>query len=207
MTKALKICLTGGIACGKTVISNAFKNLGVPVIDTDEISREVTAKNSPLLDKLAKAFGQSIITKEGLLDRRALRLIVFNDKSGENLNKLNSIMLKAIIDRLLEIYDKQTAPYVIFVIPLLFEHHLEHLCDRVLVIDVNEKTQLERLQTRDKIDLNTALGMLKSQVDRKTRRQKADDLIETDALSIEKRLHSVLKLHEKYLDLANRVNH
>ena len=77
MTKALKIGLTGGIACGKTVISNAFKNLGVPVIDTDEISREVTAKNSPLLDKLAKAFGQSIITKEGLLDSKSFKTYCF----------------------------------------------------------------------------------------------------------------------------------
>ena len=168
MDKALRIGLTGGIACGKTVISDTFKELGVPVIDTDIISREVTTKNSQVLSELVNTFGKNILNADGSLDRRALRLIVFNDKTGSALKILNNIMHPAIINRLQELYLKQTFPYVIFVVPLLFEHKLEYLCDRILVCDASEEVQLQRLTLRDNIDINTAKAMLKSQVNRET---------------------------------------
>ena len=204
MDKALRIGLTGGIACGKTVISDTFKELGVPVIDTDIISREVTTKNSQVLSELVNTFGKNILNADESLDRRALRLIVFNDKTGSALKILNNIMHPAIINRLQELYLKQTFPYVIFVVPLLFEHKLEYLCDRILVCDASEEVQLQRLTLRDNIDINTAKAMLKSQVNRETRRQKAHDLIESDTMSIEKMRQTVIKLHEKYLNLAKQ---
>ncbi len=204
MTKALRIGLTGGIACGKTVISDTFKELGVPIIDTDVISREVVMPTMPALNQLKAAFGEEIITATGELDRRALRLLVFSDKSGAKLKILNDIMHPAIIGRLQELYLQQSYPYVVFVVPLLFEHKLEYLCDRILVCDAKEEVQLERLTVRDKIDLNTAKAMLKSQVSRAERRQKAHDLIESDLLTIEKMRQSVVKLHEKYLYLAKQ---
>lgn len=204
MDKALRIGLTGGIACGKTVISDTFKELGVPVIDTDIISREVTTKNSQVLSELVNTFGKNILNADGSLDRRTLRLIVFNDKTGSALKILNNIMHPAIINRLQELYLKQTFPYVIFVVPLLFEHKLEYLCDRILVCDASEEVQLQRLTLRDNIDINTAKAMLKSQVNRETRRQKAHDLIESDTMSIEKMRQTVIKLHEKYLNLAKQ---
>lgn len=204
MTKALRIGLTGGIACGKTVISDTFKELGVPIIDTDVISREVVMPTMPALNQLKEAFGEEIITATGELDRRALRLLVFSDKSGAKLKILNDIMHPAIIGRLQELYLQQSYPYVVFVVPLLFEHKLEYLCDRILVCDAKEEVQLERLTVRDKIDLNTAKAMLKSQVSRAERRQKAHDLIESDLLTIEKMRQSVVKLHEKYLYLAKQ---
>ena len=204
MTKALRIGLTGGIACGKTVISDTFKELGVPIIDTDVISREVVMPKMPALNQLKAAFGEEIITATGEFDRRALRLLVFSDKSGAKLKILNDIMHPAIIGRLQELYLQQSYPYVVFVVPLLFEHKLEYLCDRILVCDAKEEVQLERLTVRDKIDLNTAKAMLKSQVSRAERRQKAHDLIESDLLTIEKMRQSVVKLHEKYLYLAKQ---
>lgn len=204
MNKALRIGLTGGIACGKTVISDTFKELGVPVIDTDIISREVTTPNSQALSELVKTFSKNILNDDGSLNRRALRLIVFNDKTGEALKRLNNIMHPAIINRLQELYLKQTFPYVVFVVPLLFEHNLEYLCDRILVCDASEEVQLQRLTLRDNIDINTAKAMLKSQVSRETRRQKAHDLIESDTMSIEKMHQTVIKLHEKYLNLAKQ---
>ncbi len=204
MNKALRIVLTGGIACGKTVISDTFKELGVPVIDTDIISREVTTPNSQALSELVKTFSKNILNDDGSLNRRALRLIVFNDKTGEALKRLNNIMHPAIINRLQELYLKQTFPYVVFVVPLLFEHNLEYLCDRILVCDASEEVQLQRLTLRDNIDINTAKAMLKSQVSRETRRQKAHDLIESDTMSIEKMRQTVIKLHEKYLNLAKQ---
>ncbi len=202
--KTLRIGLTGGIACGKTVVSDLFKSHGVPIIDTDIIARQVVEKGSKVLKKLTEEFGQDILTEEGSLDRRCLRLKVFDKENSNNLKKLNEIMHPAIIDRLNEEYLKSDFPYVIFVIPLLFEHNLEKLCDRILVIDVDEKIQLERLTTRDKVSMKTALSMVKSQVDRQTRRSKANDLIDTSSISLLDLSNSVLKLHKQYLDLANR---
>lgn len=204
MGKALRIGLTGGIACGKTVVSDTFKELGVPVIDTDIISREVTTPNSQALSELVKTFSKNILNADGSLNRRALRLIVFNDKTGTALKKLNDIMHPAIIHRLQDLYLQQTFPYVIFVVPLLFEHRLEYLCDRILVCDASEEVQLQRLTLRDNIDMDTAKAMLKSQASRETRRQKAHDLIESDTMSIEKMRQTVIKLHEKYLNLAKQ---
>lgn len=204
MGKALRIGLTGGIACGKTIVSDTFKELGVPVIDTDIISREVTTPNSQALSELVKTFSKNILNADGSLNRRALRLIVFNDKTGTALKKLNDIMHPAIIHRLQDLYLQQTFPYVIFVVPLLFEHRLEYLCDRILVCDASEEVQLQRLTLRDNIDMDTAKAMLKSQASRETRRQKAHDLIESDTMSIEKMRQTVIKLHEKYLNLAKQ---
>lgn len=204
MGKALRIGLTGGIACGKTVVSDTFKELGVPVIDTDIISREVTTPNSQALSELVKTFSKNILNADGSLNRRALRLIVFNDKTGTALKKLNDIMHPAIIHRLQDLYLQQTFPYVIFVVPLLFEHRLEYLCDRILVCDASEEVQLQRLTLRDNIDMDTAKAMLKSQASRETRKQKAHDLIESDTMSIEKMRQTVIKLHEKYLNLAKQ---
>lgn len=204
MVRALRIGLTGGIACGKTVISDTFKELGVPVIDTDIISREVTMPNSQALSDLTKVFSKDILNADGSLNRRSLRMIVFNDKTGTALKKLNEILHPAIINRLQELYLQQNYPYVVFVVPLLFEHKLEYLCDRILVCDASEEVQLQRLTSRDNIDTNTAIAMLKSQVNRDERRQKAHDLIESDTMSIEKMRQTVIKLHEKYLNLAKQ---
>ena len=204
---AYRIGLTGGIACGKTVVSRAFADLGVPVIDTDELSREVVERGSPLLARLAEAFGEDILRGDGTLDRRALRLKVFSgERREELLPRLNALMHPAIIEALQARYRAVSFPYVVIVIPLLFEHHLEGLCDRVLVVDAREQTQLARLTERDGIDPETAASMIASQVSRACRRGRADDLIESDRLSIEETRQTVIKLHGQYLDLAQHHN-
>lgn len=198
----LIIGLTGGIACGKSSIALLFKSQGVTVIDADEVARQVVEVGSPLLDTLKQRFGSQIIQEDGTLNRPLLRKIVFDSKDSKNLEDLNSIMQPAIRQELIAQIQRVNAPYVIAMIPLLLEHKLEFMVDRVLVIDVDEKTQLNRLTKRDNIDENLAKLMIQKQVSRDYRLKKADDLIESDDSPLDKKLNVVLKLHQKYLELA-----
>lgn len=196
------VVVTGGIACGKTVITNFFKELGVPIFDTDIISRELTAKGQPLLSLLAQRFGAEILNTDGELNRRALRLKVFNDETA--LKDLNALTHPAIMSELKRRISGANAPYAIAVIPLFFEGRNQAVADRVLVIDVNEKTQLQRLMDRDNMDEETARKMVASQVPRALRREKADDLIETDDGDLHEIKQAVIKLHKFYLSLFKK---
>lgn len=190
------VVLTGGIACGKTVISDQFKALGVPVFDTDLISRELCGSGKPLLKELTVAFGNDILNDDGSLNRRALRLKVFGN--DEALEKLNAITHPAIMKELKDRISNCTSSYAVAVIPLFFEGKHQDLADRVLVADADEQTQLKRLIARDHVNEQTARAMITSQVSRDIRRNRADDLIETDRLSLSEIKDTVIKLHEIY---------
>lgn len=196
----LKIALTGGIACGKTVISDNFKALKVPVIDTDIIARQVVAPSQPTLVKLVQVFGSRIMNPDGTLDRRALRLKAFG--SSQALEQLNRIMHPAILEEMnhqLSLLDS-TVPYALVVVPLLFELHWEKFFDRVIVADADEKTQLNRLILRDNIDEQTARMMIHSQMERSQRRNLGHDLIETDHLTLQEIQQVVINLHLRYIN-------
>lgn len=195
-----KIGLTGGIACGKTVVSGFFAEQGVPVLDTDVISRKLTAPNSSLLPLLAIRFGQEILQPDGSLNRRALRLKVFGDPAA--LADLNRLMHPAILNQLAFDFAKIEAPYALIVIPLLFELKLEYLVQRILVCDAPREVQFTRLITRDGISEEVALAMLNSQASREYRRAHADDLLETDGKPLPETRAAVINLHRKYLKIA-----
>lgn len=198
-----RVGLTGGIACGKSGIASLFAKLNVPIVDTDVIAREVVMPGTALLGKLSYRFGHNIIKDDGSLDRRLLRQIAFDKSHPENLNDLNALMAPAIEAETVRQVQEKDAPYVIICIPLLFEHHLEYMVDRILVVDVEPKLQLERLISRDGINRELALSMIASQVDRETRLKKAHDLIESDSSPLDKKGDLVLKLHNLYQQLAN----
>lgn len=198
--------LTGGIACGKSSIASLFEKLGITVVDADLIARAVVEKGSPILLELQQAFSDNILNEDKTLNRKLMRQIVFDKEHPEKLDKLNSIIQPAIRKAMIEELQKAQGPYVIAMIPLLFEHHLEYLVDRVLVVDIEEDLQLERLVNRDHIDKNLALNIIAKQVDRPTRIKKADDLIKSDNSPLDKKVNLVLKLHNLYLKLASGNN-
>ncbi len=194
--------LTGGIACGKSSIASMFADLKVPVVDADVIARRVVEKGSPLLLRLRDRFGAEVISADGTLNRKRLREIAFDEDRPENLEALNSIMQSDIQNTLKREIEKIESPYVIAVVPLLFEQHLEFLVDRVLVVDVAPDLQLRRLMLRDSIDEKLARSMIEKQVSREFRVKKADDLIESDDSPLDKKVNVVLELHHKYLSLT-----
>jgi dephospho-CoA kinase len=197
----LKIGLTGGIASGKTRISNLFSQLKTPIIDTDIISREILEPSQPGYLAILNHFGNSIILDDEKIDRRKLRQIVFNDRTEKQW--LESVLHPIIFKRAQQLIGRHNkAKFVIVVIPLLFETDFNELVDRVLVVDCDANTQIERLLLRDKIDVALAQKMIDQQWSNQNRINHADDIIcnnNGDDLD-----DQVMALHQKYLTLSNQ---
>ena len=197
--------LTGGIGSGKSTIADLFMELGVPVVDADEVSRRLVEKGSPLLSKIATHFGADILTNCGELNRSKLREIIFN--RPEQKNWLNALLHPAINEEMQRQLQAQQAPYVLFVVPLLIENNLMSLCDRILIIDVSPQTQLERATKRDKNQRELIQQIMNSQVSREKRLTFADDIINNDedfAQNGDRIKQKVLELHHRYLQLAQQ---
>ena len=199
--------LTGGIGSGKSTIAELFAELGVPVIDADLVARQVVEKGSPLLAEIAAHFGPEILLEDGALNRAALREKVFNHESEKQW--LNQLLHPAIRHEMLRQLAAQQAPYCIFMVPLLIENNLTALCQRVLVVDVSEQTQMTRASQRDNNQLALIKNIMQSQVSRSERLQHADDVINNDtdlSESLPQLKQKVLDLHHLYLQLAEKFD-
>ena len=199
--------LTGGIGSGKSTIANLFVELGVPIVDADIVAREVVEKGSPLLAQIAEHFGKSILTEEGELNRAELRKKVFADENEKNW--LNHLLHPAIRERMLAQLNSQSAPYTLFVVPLLIENKLTTLCDRILVVDVKPETQIARVSSRDHNNIQQIQAIMNVQVSREERLKWADDIISNDAKLPENLPHlkqKVLELHQFYLSESRKKN-
>ena len=199
--------LTGGIGSGKSTIAELFAELGVPVIDADLVARQVVEKGSPLLAEIAAHFGPEILLEDGALNRAALREKVFNHESEKQW--LNQLLHPAIRHEMLQQLAAQRMPYCIFMVPLLIENKLTALCQRLLVVDVSEQTQLTRASQRDNNQLALIKNIMQSQVSRSERLQHADDVINNDtdlSESLPQLKQKVLDLHHLYLQLAEKFD-
>ena len=196
---AFRVGLTGGIASGKSTVASFFSELGVPVIDTDIIARDVVKPGAPALAEIRDAFGASVLADDGSLDRRAMRRIVFAD--DDKRTQLEAILHPRIRDEAFRQADAATAPYVIIVVPLLFESPMKDSIDRILVVDCSVATQLERLLSRDNENAAQARRIIAAQASREERLSIADDVISNDGDRDATRAH-VRQLHRSYLKLA-----
>lgn len=195
----LTVGLTGGIASGKSLVESQFRALGVPVLDADQVSRDVVAPPSPALDEIAARFGTEFITTEGILDRRRMRELVFSDASAKQ--RLEAILHPHIRQRLKQWRDAQTAPYCIISVAILLETGMRTLVDRVLVVDVPVETQMTRLTVRDGIAETLASSMIAAQTHRQVRLDAAHDVIQNIGTPEQTQLE-VARLHRIYLQLA-----
>jgi len=194
------IALTGGIASGKTLISDEFKKLGVPVIDTDVIAHQIVEPDQPALLEIEKTFGSNILDENGRLRRSDLRELIFTDPDARK--KLESILHPMIRQEVGNTIAKVNTHYCILVIPLLAEHGTYPNVDRVLVVDVEPETQITRLMARENSNRAQAEQALASQASRDQRLAIADDVIDNSGSPEEARL-KVVQLHRKYFQLAN----
>lgn len=168
--------LTGGIGAGKSTVSDRFADLGIEIVDTDLIARQVVAPGSAVLESIAAEFGRHLLTADGALDRKALRSLVFDDDSLRN--RLEAITHPAIRQRAMEAVEAARSPYVMLVVPLLLETGFDELVSRVLVVDARESEQLERLMARDGTPSDLAQRMINSQMPRNERLRRAHDIID-----------------------------
>jgi len=147
----LKVGLTGGIGCGKSTVAKIFADLNIPVLDADQIAHRLVEKGQPALARIQQEFGASILSPDGLLNRRHLREIVFSDLTQKQ--KLESILHPLIYKTIQAALEQLAAPYCIVSIPLLFETDMTRLVDRILVIDCPVETQIERVKIRDNLTI------------------------------------------------------
>jgi len=194
--KQLRIGLTGGIASGKSTVADLFANLGVPVIDTDAVAREVVNPGEPGLDSVVKQFGPEILQPDGFLDRAQLRKIIFaTPEAREQLNNILHPLIRARATHLIEQID---APYLVLEIPLLAETGFTDLVDRVLVVDCPQELQKLRLITRDCETEESANKIIEAQATRAQRLAIADDIICNEG-SLENLTLLVNELHRRYM--------
>lgn len=199
--------LTGGIGSGKSTVAELFAQQGVPIIDADVVARQVVAKGSPLLQRIMEHFGLQVLLPDGELNRAALRERVFHNL--EEKQWLNDLLHPAIREEMIIELEKQTSPYVIWVVPLLIENNLTALCQRVLVVDVEPETQIIRATKRDQNKRELIRHIMQAQVSRDVRLQVADDVINNDGEltdTLEQLQKKVLELHRFYLTQARIYN-
>ena len=195
----LVIGLTGGIGSGKTTVANSFSALGVPVIDTDQLARELVEPGQPALDEIIAVFGKDCLTRDGQLNRASIRQQIYSDAGLKS--QLEAILHPKIRQRIKTLLTDLRGAYCIVVIPLLLETHQTDLVDRILVVDTTEKEQLTRVAARDSLSDNTIMAIMQSQADRNTRLQAADDVIVNDR-DLESLTERILELHTYYMEIA-----
>ena len=193
------IGLTGGIGSGKTTVANLFGDYGIDLIDADIIARDDVAIGSRGLCRIIEIFGNSILLNDGNLDRSQLRAAIFSDPHLKNW--LNQLLHPLIREQMLADIDRATSPYCLLIVPLMVENNLQTLTDRLLVVDVDQQTQIMRTQQRDNVSLEQIKNILAAQASRQQRLDAADDIIcnngDNQAL-----LTQVAQLHQHYLALA-----
>jgi dephospho-CoA kinase len=193
------VILTGGIASGKTAVSDRFSELGIPVIDTDRIARELVQPGHAELKAIVQQFGEKILDDTGHLDRRELRERVFSDP--ESKKQLEDILHPAIRRVVKERVSAVEQAYCIVVVPLLVETGSYQWADRVLVVDVDEQTQISRVIERDNVSREQAQSALNAQTTRESRLAIANDVIKNSG-SLQLLDKEVQSLHERYLLLT-----
>jgi dephospho-CoA kinase len=194
-----RVALTGGIASGKSTVARLFAGHGVPVIDTDEIARNLTRRGEPAVARIAEALGADLVDERGELDRPRLRGRVFADSAQRR--RLEALLHPLILAEADRRSARAGGPYQIVVVPLLFEAGLERNFDRVLVVDCPEEEQLRRLRARDGETAAGAERVLAAQMRRDARLERADDVIVNDG-TLASLAARVDELHAEYVQWA-----
>ncbi|MBO8127002.1 MAG: dephospho-CoA kinase [Firmicutes bacterium] len=178
---SLTVGLTGGIASGKSVVAQIFRQKGAKLIDADQIAREIVEPGEPALEEIAATFGQEVLTESGELNRRALAEKVFGNQAAlRRLNRITHPRILRVIRRRVVEYRKAGAQIIVIDAPLLIETGLQKLVDKVVVVSAPEEVQIKRLRQRDGLSRKEALARIHSQMPAKERERWADYIIRTD---------------------------
>jgi len=199
-----RVGLTGGIGSGKSTVASLFAELGVPVIDTDTISHQLTQPGGAAIPALQAIFGKEYIDAAGALDRAKMRQLVFADQTAKH--KLENILHPLIFAQAKSQAESSPAPYILLVVPLLFETaSFREWMSRTVTVDCAEETQLTRVTQRNGMNEQAARAIMAQQLSRSQRLLLTDDTIqnEGDLAALREQVH---QLNRHYLDLAKRSN-
>ena len=199
MSARLVVGLTGGIGSGKSAVTAEFERLGVPVVDADLVAREVVMPGSPGLREVVAVFGTDVLGADGMLDRKQLRLRVFDDDTQRK--RLEAILHPKIRDRIRHKLEAITTPYCILCVPLLVERQGYENVDRILVIDCSEQLQITRVMARDDLTRSQVEAIMRTQATREQRLAMADDVID-NSRGLDALRAPIAKLHAKFTEIA-----
>ncbi len=198
------IGLTGGIACGKSNVSDALSQLGAVIVDGDRLSRELTAEGGPALPLIREAFGEAVFFPDGGLNRKALGALIFADSvARDRLDAIMQPMLLEMIRRDMARAESAGAAACVLDMPLLYEKNLDALCDTVWCVWLPEETQLARLMARDGLSEAAALQRVRSQLPAAEKAARADVVIDTGG-SVEETRAKIPPLYRRELSLAEK---
>ena len=184
-SKVLKVALTGGIASGKSLVSDLLEIHGCKIIDLDVISHEVVLPGTEGLQELIDTFGKSILLSDGSLDRKNLRDVLY--KKGRNRALIEQMLHPKILHKMKTMMDDCKEGVIIVVIPLLVEKELWGSFDRAVLVDCESETQIKRLIERENIDSEKAKTMMMAQASRE-QRLKLNEHLPTDIIENNSRL-------------------
>jgi dephospho-CoA kinase len=201
VTTALRIGLTGGIGCGKSTVAGMLVDCGAALIDTDAISRQLTAPGGAAIPAVAAAFGAEMIDSQGALDRARMRALVFNDPLQRL--RLEAILHPMIAAETLRQTEAAGTRPLVFDVPLLAESaHWRGRVDRVLVVDCSEATQVERVMHRSGWSRDTVLAVIAQQASREQRRAIADAVILNEGLTLDQLRGQVAAVWDRWTATA-----
>lgn len=192
--------LTGGIGTGKSTVSDLLASMGADVVDTDEVSRALTAPGGAAMHEIEQRFGREYVMPDGALDRARMRKLAFSDERSRR--DLEGILHPLVRRDSQHLIAKATAPYVVVVVPLLLETRTYRgLANRVLVVDCDPEIQVARVMKRSGLSRDEVLAIMAAQLSRAERLRNADDVVNNDAGMAELETQ-VRPLHERYLRFA-----
>ncbi len=192
----IRVGLTGGIACGKSQAAQLFRDAGVPVLDADELTRDLTRPGQPLLEKVVQRAGSEVLLADGNLNRPLLRKQLFQD---DHLRQdIEALLHPPVLEAIRDWFTQQSTAYAIAVVPLLIEVGWQSEVDCILVIDCPVDLQRQRLLQRPAMDAAQAEAILKAQLSSAERLQHAHDIIDNSG-SPEDLAGAVQQLHQQYL--------
>ncbi len=199
----LKVGLTGGIGSGKSTAVDAFRVLGIPIIDADKIAKDMVETGSKALDELADHFGDKVLTDQGALDRQQLKNIIFEDENA--LQKVEDILhpriKKEIQDQISRIIETSSAAYLIVDIPLLVEKNYQEMFDEIIVVDTLPEQQIERVSQRDNLSSTQIKNIIKAQATREERIKHATHIL-NNSQTPEYLQEQIKTLHKNFLGLS-----
>ena len=192
--------LTGGIGSGKSAAANFFVELGVDLIDADDLAKNVLNKNSKGYELFINEFGEQYLDNDKNIDRDLLRKTIFNDSNKKN--KLENIIHPQVRSGIEEFIKTSKSDYCIVVVPLIYETKSSRYYDRILVIDCDEEIQINRSAIRDNTENKEIKKIISKQASREERLSIADDVILNNR-TLDSLKEEVIKLHKKYIKLLN----
>ena len=192
------VALTGGIGSGKSTASELFESLNVPIIDADQIARNLVLPDQPAFAKMIQRWGLTVVDENGDLDRHKIREFIFNNPDDKEW--LEQLLHPAIYDEIVLRIHQITTPYCVIVIPLLTEDYAryEHLIDHVIVMDAPEEQQLARIAARDPSSEALIRKIIDSQASAAQRIKIADTVLRNSGSLMELKLQ-INNLHEQFM--------